>query len=231
MRASFGASRVRAGESDKVYLPDGWRYKPLRRVVLWLHGAGGGWQIGPAERWLIDRVGAPWVCCDLGGPNTWMGTAVLDAIDDAFEWAVANLGVMDDGFVGWGGSMGGGNLLQYGIERPGNLHAAGVAIPALDPEFVRAGNVAGNRAAIEAVHGVGTVPAGKQTYQRGAEWPDVPLAMWYSENDGYTPRASSEAFAGLAGAESYSLGAVAHSYETQLYQQPRPLNFLREQVA
>lgn len=207
-----GLGRVRAGEMDAHVIP--WRYPRdgSRRAVIWLHGAGGDYRVGPIEMGLMDKLYCPWVCADLGG-LTWMGSTLVTAVDQAHAWAVANLGAAADKVILWGGSMGGANALYYALEHPENVAAVAGGIPALDPEYVRANNVGGFQASIEAVHGAGTVPADQQVYQRGAEWDSsVPGHLWYSENDGYTPLASTTEFLSESGVTGTSLGAVGHSY-------------------
>lgn len=170
-----------------------------------------------------------WVCALLGGTTTWNNDASLARVTAAWDYAKSNLGVKTDKLVLWGGSMGGGTALTYALTNPANVAAVGVSIPALDPEYVRTNNVGGYQASIEANYGAATpVPTVKQPVTRGSEWPatSIPLAVWYSTSDPYTPQASTETFGAAAGAQMHSLGAVGHSYEAQLYGMPEPAAFL-----
>jgi pimeloyl-ACP methyl ester carboxylesterase len=210
-----------------VYVPYNWRYDGRVRVVIWLHGSGGDYRVGPTEKWLMEQLPCPWVCALLGGADTWMGATVIARITAAFDWAKANLGVRPDTAMLWGGSMGGGNALQYALEHPENVAAVGGAIPALDPEFVRSNNVGGRQAAIEAIHGVGAVPVAKQPVLHGADWnPGVAAKLWYSTDDPYTPAASVQGFAAAAGVQAVGMGALGHAYENQLYQAADVRDFL-----
>lgn len=219
------AGRVQAGEADKWWIPHGWRFDGSRRVVVWRHGADGDFRIGPVERWLMDRLGCPWVCASLGGVRPWNGDTGRDRATAAWQWAVANLGAAADKMIQWGGSMGGSAALYYALALPQNVAAVGATIPA-NVEFIRAGNLNGYAASIEAVHGAGVVPADRQPLLRGAEWaPAVAGHVWASDDDPLSPFATVAAFAAAAGLPLTSLGAVQHSY-SGLAGQQGPLDFL-----
>lgn len=210
-----GLGRFDANASDRVYVPYGWKHDQSKRLVVWCHGAGGTYEIGPIERQVIEAIGAPWVLSLLGGLRTWGADAGSDAIDEVWDWARTNLAVAADKLILWGGSMGGLTATVYALDNPASVAAVGCAIPAIDPEHVRLNDPAGgaNTTAIEGWYGAGEVPAPKQAYQRGADWDDaVDLAIWYSTDDPFTPAASTVAFAADSGASLHSLGAVGHSY-------------------
>jgi hypothetical protein len=109
------------------------------------------------------------------------------------------------------------DAILYALTNPTKVSAVLACIPAFDPEYVRNNDPNGsllNKTAIEANYGVGTVPAGKQAYSRGADFAatGIPLQLWYSTTDTFTPLASTQTFITASGCDAHSLGAVGHTY-------------------
>lgn len=214
---SEGAGRVRAVEGDQFFVPYRWRRDGSRYPLVWCHGGGADYAVGPNERAVVEALRVPAIATTQGGVSTWGADSVVGAagtVEADRAYAVANLGAKDGKALIMGGSMGGLTAVLYALANPTKVAALALFIPALDPEYVRVNNVGGNQAAIQAVHGVGTVPAGKQAYLRGADLAatGIPTKVWHSTTDTFTPDASTQEFIAESGCESVSLGAVGHSY-------------------
>lgn len=213
---SVAASRVRVGANDQTLTPYGVD-RSKRWPVLWFHGYGADYHIGPVEFFAAEKMWSPWVCTDMGGPATWGGdvaTGPAGAAEADRAWAVANLGAKNGKAVLVGGSMGGLNAIMFALQNPAKVAAVHACIPAFDPEYARVNNVGGSKADIEAVYGAGVVPLARQVFLRGADFAatGIPLRIVYSTTDFYTPLASTLRFIADSGCQSANLGAVGHSY-------------------
>lgn len=213
---SVAQNRIRVGSADETLIPYGVD-RSKRWPVIWFHGYLGTFALGPVEYFAAEQMWSPWICSDMGGTATWGGDAATGAAGAAEAdraWAVANLGCKNGKAVLVGGSMGGLNAIMFALQNPTKVAAVYASIPAFDPEYARANNIGGSKADIEAVYGVGPVPAARQVYQRGADFKalGIPLRLIYSTTDIYTPLASTQRFIAESGCQSKSLGAVGHNY-------------------
>lgn len=216
---SDGRARVVAAEDDQFFVPFGWKYDQSHRAIIWCHGAGGTYAVGPVEAAIAEVLGCVWINATLGGARTWGSDASLTHVTTAWTTAKNTFNVKPDKLVLWGGSMGGLTATLYALANPSNVAAVGCAIPGIDPEYVRLNDPGSpanvNKDAIEALYGANEVPAAKQAYSRGADWTStVPIDIWYSTNDTFTPSASITTFDTAAGAACtlHSLGAAGHNY-------------------
>ncbi len=224
---SEGLGRVVATEGDQFLVPYGWCNNQSRRAVIWCHGAGGDYHIGPVELAIANALDCVWVNATCGGgagtTRRWGDDASLgNVITDAWGAAKSRFNVKPDKCILWGGSMGGLTAILAALANPTKVAAVGVAIPAIDPEWVRQNDPGGgvNTTAINAFLG-NPVPAGKQAYLRGADFAatGIPAKVWYSTSDTFTPLASTQQFLSDSGLPSVSLGAVGHSYNNITVQQ------------
>lgn len=215
--------RVVAAESDEIWEPYGWQRNQTRRAVVFDHGAGAGYAAGPLEDTLGKLLTCPWIKTDMGGARTWGSDTSLARHVAAWLYAIdpVKLGAKPDKRIDVGGSMGGLTTVLDVLAHPGDVAAAVIYIPAIDPEWVRTHDPNGsglNRQAIEALYGVNPVPAAKQAYQRGSEWPaSVPLLSFDASDDPFTPSASYDEFYGDLPAGVLTripLGAVGHDPTT-----------------
>lgn len=230
----FQTSRIISGAVDWIAVPYGWRpsQQGKRRCAIWCHGSGGDYHTGLVENTMAglvagtDFLNTLWLMTTLGDTTSapgWAGDAALDKIDAVHAWAVTNFDCDSSKFILWGGSMGGATTARYCIERPAKIARAAAAIPAWDLEYVRANNIVGTeKAHIEAIWGVGTVPSAGQIKNRGAELTIPSLFdFWYSGAasqgdtgaDVYTPLASSQKFATDSGVPGHYMGSLGHTYE------------------
>jgi pimeloyl-ACP methyl ester carboxylesterase len=231
---TLATGRVVAAEADEFYVPYGWRFDQSKRVVIWNHGAGGTYAVGPVEKALAEALGCVWVNFTNGGGSSalrsWGADFSVDGNITAFGVAKSLFNVNPDGAVLWGGSMGGLTAILTALDHPGEVAAVGAVIPAIDPEYVRLNDPNGsnlNKTAIETWYGAGEVPAPKQAYLRGSDFAatGIPLAVWGSSTDTFTPAASTATFVAASGADLHDLGAVGHSYNGIDISQA--VNFLR----
>lgn len=207
-RVGTGYSPTAPAETYKLWHP---RVPPTgQRVVVVCHGAGGTYAVGPHESTFV-LGGLSMIATDLGGAQTWGSDASLSRIDEAWDYAVSQLGVSNDKIILWGGSMGSLTALLYARENPANVACVGVALPIVDPEQVRSEDAGGYQSEIEAIHGVGTVPSPKRPNQNAGDY-TMPVALWASVTDTVGDYTLAEDFAGDIGADFHSLGSVGHSY-------------------
>lgn len=193
---------------NRDYTADG-----TKRCVIWFHGAGNLFPLGPVERYLVSK-GIPIMACDLGGADTWGSATVATRVGQAWTEAKSTYGVKTDKYGLWGGSMGTLNALLSLIADPTHVSVCGGALAIVDPEQVRAANAGGYKAAIEAVHGVGTVPSGRRPNQNTSSFVSaaVPTKLWISETDTVGDATLAHSFVAAIGASEASLGSVGHNY-------------------
>lgn len=211
---SLGAGQVASGQTHQLHIPAGYRYDATRRLVVWCHGAGASYPIGPVEGQLV-RAGFPLIACDLGGMNgyTWGDDASLARVTDAWSFGVSKLNAKADKMILWAGSMGGQTALVYAATNGANVAAVGAAIPALDPETIRAGDLQSYASSINAVYG-GAVPTSRRPAHIAASI-TCPVALWPSGNDPICLPTCASYFMAQShptGATANWLGNVSHSY-------------------
>lgn len=225
-RAGFG--QYRANEWHVESLPHA--YRPGRRLVIWCHEHGAGGLTFNAVRdyqgqSALAEYGLPAASADLGGPSHWGNDAAVAAIDDLWllmrnKWAVAA-----DKVLLLAGSM--GNLVAFNYLRanPGKVAAVASLLPAVDLAYFHDVNPEANAdpAEIEAAYGgLAAYQAALPTHSpavhkaSGAPAKSVPIRIWSSTNDPLIPNATAAQFAADVGASTASLGAVGHSFGTEL---------------
>lgn len=213
---SYGVGQYAAGEAHVMYLPYGYRRDATKRVIVWCHGAGGTYAVGPQEQ-ALAAAGFPMIACDLAPAQSWGSDASLSRVTDAWTFAKANMGVKTDKMLLWGGSMGTLTALLYALAHPADVAAVGCALPIVDPDDVRVNNRGGYQANIEAIYGAGvTVPDNKRPSQNAGSY-SMPMRFWRSTSDIVGLPALADTFdTAVATCDTISLGAVGHAYEAQL---------------
>lgn len=206
--------------------------------MIFSHGAGGTYanalkldgvpSQGAIVRRLVDEGGRTLLSPDAGGPQGWGSDLVITRLGQAATWlrdpartvdplgsAIA-LNVSDEPVVLIGVSMGGLNVLNYAKANPEDVAAIVLIIPVLDPEFVRANNVGGAAAAIDAAYGGSYVDATERADHspaywgpsRPADWP--PTQVWFASDDPWCPLATCEAFGQTPNTTLRNVGALGH---------------------
>lgn len=216
MPATAVLSKDANNEYQQIWMPIEYNRDQTRRAIVWCHGAGSDFTLGPIEKYIASN-GFPIIACDLGGTLTWGNDTSLQRITDKWTYMVTNYGVKPDKMILWGASMGSLTAMLYALDHPENVEALGVALPIMDPEDVRSNNRGGYQAAIEAVYGTGTaVPDTKRPITRAASL--IPQArIWVSEDDSIGQPSIADAFVSSAPSGRVtrsSMGAHGHSYLT-----------------
>lgn len=135
--SNFGVGRYRASEKDLQVYSKGARPGNAARVILALHGSGGdalqfnlNQNPGGHVQALAD-AGFYVVSIDAGGSTTWGNDTAMQAITDAYNYAIASLGSgAKVGILGW--SMGGMNALNWLKRNPAKVSRMLLGAPASD---------------------------------------------------------------------------------------------------
>lgn len=216
--SSYGVGQYQASEAHQFWAPRMYKPDGTKRCVIFCHGAGGSYAVGPHEK-LFAAKGIPIMSTDLGGADTWGNDTSLSRITTAWTYAKSTFGAKTDRYGLWAGSMGTLTALLQILADSAHICVMGGALPIVDPEQVRAANAGGYQAAIQTALTGGvdtTVADAKRPNQNNSSFVSagVPVKLWISSSDTVGDSTLANSFVSAIGAQSASLGAVGHSYLT-----------------
>lgn len=110
-----------------------------------------------------------------------------------------------------GASAGGLGALNWAKNNPTLVQSIVLLIPVLDVQYVHTNNIGGYAAAISTAYGGAPVDADNPA-DYAANLSGIPISLYYSTDDPYTPLSTNQAFIAATGAEGYSMGANQHGW-------------------
>lgn len=172
----------------------------------------------------------PWnygrlVCSALDSETLWGNATHLAHITTAVD-ACQSSGWFPGGKVHLlGGSAGALVALKWALANPSRTRSITVAICPYDLEYIRANNVLGLQASVEAAVG-NPVPDSENPIKRATELAGIPIYAAYSTNDPVCPLATAEQFIAESGADGINMGAVGHNWDSDLHNGKTQADFI-----
>lgn len=214
MKISYSTGRFTSGQLDAYAIPDVSAGAP---IVLYGHGAGGnGGEIVGANNLLAvppivqELVRQGFVVIAVTATALW-GNSVSDGrLDDGLDYARDIFKASADPPAGLGASHGFPMLANYALDH--TLSCLVGLIPAADLQAIRVADTLGQRAAIDAAHGVtypAALPAGSNPMAEAAGLTDLVQENWYANDDAVSQNIT--VYNSVSGAIGHDVGALGHT--------------------
>lgn len=220
-RTTYGVGRATASIGDATVEP---RIQPVTPLplVVYCHAVGGNaleastggvsLPAMPALLRYLTRVGYYVVSATM--PATWGNATSQTRLANLISWAKANLRV-DSGAVHLiGTSHGAVNSLRWAADNPAGWRSWSGFVPVIDMDDVRAGDLGGLRAGIDAAHSVtypAALPVGVNPASRSADVTGRPLRAWAASDDAIARPGPLATWAAATGATVTNVGALGHT--------------------
>lgn len=140
--------------------------------------------------------------------NTWGNQFILDKINATIDYMVDGGEFSSSSIHLLGISMGGLTALNYAKHYPENVISLSLIIPIIDVQAVHSGNRGGYAAAINSAYG-GAPPDAYNPMDNTGDLADIPIEIYYSENDTITLESEYQQFQTETGCDLIGMGTAS----------------------
>lgn len=168
-----------------------------------------GWHV-----WMLAQAGYPLLAVEHGGQAGWSNQAVMDRMDDAYAYAVAQGAKAGKvGVMGW--SMGGLTALNWIKRNPTKVAAAWLWCPVTDLDWARTAQASWGTE-IAADYPAGS--AGFNVHDEPASWRGVcPIRIAHADDDAVVPSSQTDAFVAAVNDPLVTKRGVAAGGHTDIF--------------
>lgn len=225
LKTARGAGYTASATSEKYAVMQPIGQPSKRRAVIYCHPSGSDHTIAFDHNYYakvaeaLAAAGYLVMVPDLGtaAQPAWNNDHSQQALTDAISFIDTNYLAAVDKVHLMGTSMGGGTSLIWAANNPSRVASVSTFIGAIDLEYVH-DRPGGDPSVINTAYGSeAAYLAAEPTHnavKRTADLQGLPIKLWYSTDDVFTPASIVTDFASAVSAETVNLGAVGHSAQS-----------------
>lgn len=227
-----------AAETFVVYGNRDTKVDAIRPGGIFAHSLGTTATLGMANpgtndtgafQWTLAERGVPVFAGDFAGASAFGNADSLSRVTDGISFfRTAGYASSSKKIIATGQSMGGLTILNYARANPTAFSMIALAAPAINLQDLYDNNRSDTTAFISAAYG------GVPNYSLYSPWayrgsfPDIPMIIFYSEDDPVCIPTYTQQFAAATGATLVSLGSVGHAVTGLLNHRKTFMDFVQQ---